>query len=104
MHAVSLRNKLFDPPAGQLQHEIPANQHREDAALHLQLAARAEALALGDARHSIVGGELRDQRRVTLFRGHAALTTVWNSAVAGTVVRAPTASATSAPSTERVAT
>src|SRR5437867_13409340 len=70
--AFTRAHKLVDAGPRQLEHELVAHQHGEDATLHLQLAARAESLAPGDLAAPSPGRQRPHEGGVVGPRAHPA--------------------------------
>jgi hypothetical protein len=63
-------HQLIDALAGQLDHELATDEHREDLLAVAERAA-AEAAAARRRQHSVLAEELIDQIFVALLRCHA---------------------------------
>jgi hypothetical protein len=67
---VALGHKLVDAVAGQLEHKLAADEHREDLPA-IADRAPAEPAAAGRRQHPVLAEELLDQVFVALLRRHA---------------------------------
>jgi hypothetical protein len=66
---VAVGHELVDPRAGQLDHELAADEHGEDLPLVAERTAAEPAAALR-GQHAVLARELVDQIFVPLFRRH----------------------------------